>query len=421
MRLRVFAILPLMGGIASGQVSSYTISSFNLNLTNQSQSTYISAFSGSGTAVFTGLPVTSASVSVTGTNTRDRGLDCGDLVELNMTISFSGTDTLSMLVTGPTSGDSSTVTLTTYVTGGTGAYANRGGAGTFTATQNGTVITGTGAGMLTTGAPTPVPVISPGGIVPLYGQAPLASPGSWISIYGSNLAETVTRWNGDFPTQLGNVSVTIDNKPAYLWYVSPGQINAQIPDDNTNGCVNVVVTTPNGAASGGITLQSAQPSFSLLNGKYAAGVIPAPNGGGAYGSGANSYDIVGPVGAFSYSTRPVKVGETLVLYGVGFGPTNPPVPAGQVYSGASPITNQVIVYIGGQQAPVAFAGLVGAGLYQLNVTVPRVSSGDQQIRALLMGPAITPPLFSADMTQTCDDPDPGDTPPSNCAVYVTVQ
>jgi uncharacterized protein (TIGR03437 family) len=228
------------------------------------------------------------------------------------------------------------------------------------------------------------PTINPGGIVPLYSSVPLVQPGSWISIYGSNLANTTAVWNGNFPTSLGGVSVTIDNKPGYLWLVSPGQINLQAPDDTATGPVRVAVTTPNGTVSSTVTLTGVGPSFSLLSAKYAAGVILTSNGSGAYGGG--TYDLLGPSGAFSFSTRPVKAGETIELYGVGFGPTNPHVAAGGAFSGAAPTANTVTVTIGGVQATVLFSGITSAGLYQFNVVVPSgAGSGDQLLQATVNG------------------------------------
>jgi uncharacterized protein (TIGR03437 family) len=73
----------------------------------------------------------------------------------------------------------------------------------------------------------------------------------------------------------------------------------------------------------------------------------------------------------------VKAGETVVIYAVGFGPTNPPVAAGQLYSGAASCLTPPQVTIGGVPAQVVFAGIVEAGLYQLNVVVPNLPSGDQ--------------------------------------------
>ena len=82
----------------------------------------------------------------------------------------------------------------------------------------------------------------------------------------------------------------------------------------------------------------------------------------------------------------MKAGETLVLYGVGFGPTTPHVPAGQPFSGAAPTTSPVTVTIGGVPAIVAFSGLTMAGLYQINLTVPQgTGSGDQALAATVNG------------------------------------
>jgi len=228
--------------------------------------------------------------------------------------------------------------------------------------------------------PGTVPAITTGGVVPVYSSVPIIQPGSWVSIYGIDLASGTTLWNGNFPTSLGGTSVNIDNKPAYLWFVSPTQINLQVPDDNTTGTVSVAVTTAFGTKTSTVTLAPYGPSFSLLgDGKHVAAEIATPNGTGAYGGG--TYDLVGPSNTFSYRTRPVKAGETLTLYGVGFGPTTPPVPAGQVFSGSAPTNAPVTITIGGMNAPVAFAGITEAGLYQINVTVPSAPSGDQPLSA----------------------------------------
>ncbi len=236
--------------------------------------------------------------------------------------------------------------------------------------------------ILTPGTP---PAISHGGVVPVYSPVPTIQPGSWASIYGSDLATGTVTWNGDFPMSLGGTSVSIDSKPAFLWYVSPTQINLQVPDDTATGLVNVAVTTASGTATSTVTLAAFGPSFSLLgDGKHVAAEIATPNGTGAYGGG--TYDLVGPSNTFSYNTRPVKAGETLVLYGVGFGPTTPHVPAGQPFSGAAPTTTPVTVTIGGVPAIVAFSGLTMAGLYQINLTVPQgTGSGDQALAATVNG------------------------------------
>jgi uncharacterized protein (TIGR03437 family) len=74
------------------------------------------------------------------------------------------------------------------------------------------------------------------------------------------------------------------------------------------------------------------------------------------------------------------------LYGLGFGPANPPQPTGQLITTATPLGNDVQVTIGGQVATVAYAGLVGSGLYQFNVKVPNnLPNGDAAVVATIGG------------------------------------
>jgi uncharacterized protein (TIGR03437 family) len=227
----------------------------------------------------------------------------------------------------------------------------------------------------------PPPAISVNGVGPLYSTATTIQPGSWISIYGTNLAAGTATWKGDFPTSLGGTSVTIDSKPAYLWFVGPNQINAQVPDDTVTGQVTVTVTTSGGTASSTVTLGPYGPSFCMFNAKYPAAIVIV-DGAGNSGLG---YDYIGPPGAFSFPTRPVKSRETLILFGVGFGPTNPPVLAGKLFTGSAPSASPPVITIGGIRVTVSFAGIVQAGLFQFNVVVPPAASGDQSMQAAIGG------------------------------------
>jgi len=220
------------------------------------------------------------------------------------------------------------------------------------------------------------PIISQGGIVPVYSSSTTIQPGSWVSIFGTNLAAAPATWTGNFPTSLGNTSVTIDGRAAYLWYVSPTQINLQAPDDTATGTVNVVVTTAAGSATSSVTLGQYGPSFSLLDAKHVAGIILRSNGSGAYGGG--TYDIVGPTGtSLGYSTVAAKAGDILELFGVGFGPTTPAVLAGQAYSGGAPTTNPVQLSVNNVAVTPSFTGITSAGLYQINLTLPAgLGTGD---------------------------------------------
>lgn len=135
------------------------------------------------------------------------------------------------------------------------------------------------------GSSTPTPAISAGGIRPVFSPAGTIQAGEWVSIYGTNLADATYTWKGDFPTSLGGVSVRINGKPAYLWYVSPTQINLQAPDDPATGIVPVVVTSSAGSASSTVILGSYAPSFNLLDRSHVAGLILRFDGSGAYGGG----------------------------------------------------------------------------------------------------------------------------------------
>ncbi len=83
------------------------------------------------------------------------------------------------------------------------------------------------------------------------------------------------------------------------------------------------------------------------------------------------------------TAQPARPGETILLYGAGFGPTNPPVPSAQLVSTPAAITNPVQVTMGGMAATVVYAGLVGPGLYQINATVPALPNGNAAVVATL--------------------------------------
>jgi uncharacterized protein (TIGR03437 family) len=227
-----------------------------------------------------------------------------------------------------------------------------------------------------------LPAITSGGVVPVFSLATTIQPGSWVSIYGSDFAEATSLSGGDFPTSLGGVSVTINSKPTFLSLVSPTQINLQAPDDTATGTATVVVTNAAGTTSGTVTLGHYGPSFSLLDSKHAAAIVTTPR---SAGNGGGGYDIIGPAGAHSHPARPVKPGEVVQLYGVGFGPTTSPVPAGQPFSGAAPCVTMPQITIGGVPATVNFGGIVESGLFQFNVVVPNAGSGDQPLQAIAGG------------------------------------
>lgn len=300
-------------------------------------------------------------------------------VPINISATASSGLPVTFLSTTPAVCTVSGAVVTIAATGTCSIAANQAGNADYSAAPSVTQ-------SFTIGLPSmPAPLINSNGIVPVYSYSTTIQPGEWVSIYGSNLATGTATWTGSFPTSLGGTTVTINGKLAYLWFVSPGQINLQAPDDTSTGVVPVVVTTAVGTATSSVTLAQFGPSFSLLDNKHVAGIILRPNGSGAYGAGA--YDILGPTGtSLGYSTVAAKAGDSVVLFGVGFGPTNPAVPAGQAFSGAAPTTNPVNLLIDNAGVTPAFAGMSGAGLYQINLTVPSdLGTGDVPLMASVGG------------------------------------
>jgi len=236
----------------------------------------------------------------------------------------------------------------------------------------------------------PSPSIAPGGVVPAASPVGIIQAGEWVSIYGDSLASGTAIWTGNFPTTLAGTTVTIDGKLGYLSYVSPAQINLQAPGDSATGSVAVVVTTAFGTATSNVTLAPVAPSFLLLDAKHVAGIILRSDGSGAYGGG--SYDILGPTGSsLGYRTVAAKAGDIVELFGTGFGPTNPAVLPGQAFSSAAATTSPVALHINNASVTPSFAGLSGAGLDQINLTVPAgLGTGDVSLQATVGG-AQTPP------------------------------
>jgi uncharacterized protein (TIGR03437 family) len=207
--------------------------------------------------------------------------------------------------------------------------------------------------------------------------APGISATSWITIRGANLAATTRKWTasdfsgGKLPAQLDGVAVTVNGVPAYVAYISPDQLNVLAPDDPGAGQVVVQVTSAAGASNAfQATKNDMAPAFFQSAPQYPAAVH-------ADGS------LVAPAGSIAgVNSTPAIPGETIQLFGTGFGPTTPSAPSGELFSQAMLLASPVKVTIAGQSAAVAYAGMTGLGLIQLNVTIPvDLPSGDATIRA----------------------------------------
>jgi uncharacterized protein (TIGR03118 family) len=204
------------------------------------------------------------------------------------------------------------------------------------------------------------------------------APNAWVSIKAENLASTTRAWesqdfvNGALPTELDGVSVSVNGKPAYIGYISPTQINLLLPAGTPVGAAQMQ-TTNNGLSSAVVTVQvlAVAPAFFTLDGTH----IAATHANGT---------LIGATATTPVAMTPAKPGETIVLYGTGFGQTNPAILDGMLVTSAAPLLIPPTVTIGGASAQVTFSGLVGAGLYQINVVVPSgTPDGDIPVVALL--------------------------------------
>jgi uncharacterized protein (TIGR03437 family) len=220
--------------------------------------------------------------------------------------------------------------------------------------------------------------------------------GSWIEIRGTGFSLATRTWQGsDFegaqaPTSLDGVRVTVNGRPAFLYYISPSQINAQAPDDATVGPVVVRVGNATGEASLTVNKRSTAPA--LL-------APPAFRVGGRQYVVAQFADLfyVGRVGlVLGAAFRPAKPGDSITIYGVGFGDVSPAIAPGIVVASPNSVSSPLTVAFGEIAAETLYKGLAPGfvGLYQFNITVPQVADGDHEIRFMLNGQALPqPPVY----------------------------
>lgn len=272
---------------------------------------------------------------------------------------------------------------------GNGANGNRQPTGDFIYTANFT---------LTPPAAGNRPSINQGGIIDVWNSTAGIAPFTWISVYGQNLSTTTRTWDGaiqgtTLPTSLDGVSVLVDNKPATLLYVSPTLVNFLVPNNVGVGDVPVVVRNASGDSST-VAVRSAafKPTFYVYP--------QAPQNNRIYhtavtGTAATPV-FVGKVGTDPRVTRGARPGETLQVYGTGFGPTTPAVPTTQLASGAPAVNGPVRILIGQTVATVVNGNgnLVGPGLYLFNVTVPAtLADGEYPLVAEIGGISSSPIVY----------------------------
>ena len=212
--------------------------------------------------------------------------------------------------------------------------------------------------------PQPAPVLTPGSLA--NGATYIAGglvPGSWAQVRGTGLSITTRIWAGlDFlhlgsalPTNLSGVQVMVNQAPAAVYYISPTQVNFQVPS-GISGAASVQVIV-NGMPSNTITASASASSPGLfpntVNGvNYPAAVY------------AVNFGYVGPNNVAGYRTA--GPGNVIELYATGLTTaTGGIVPTAQQING-------VTVTIGTVTTPAVYAGQTASvGEYQINFVVPQ--------------------------------------------------
>jgi uncharacterized protein (TIGR03437 family) len=276
-------------------------------------------------------------------------------------------------------------TISTIAGRGGASYSGDGGSATLAFLSNprtllmksdGTIyIADTGNAVIRVLAPT-YPVINSGGVGNAASYATKLSPGMLAAVFGTGFGTATLQSGatGNWPTTLGGVGVTVNGIAAPVYYVSPGQINFQVPwASPVSGTVGVAVTLNGGSSSSvNVPVATAAPGLFVLASKQAA----VEN---------SDFSVNDP-------SNPAKVGSTIFAFLTGSGPVAPAAASGVPASTTTLVyaTASVSATIGGLPATVSFAGLAPGfiGLVQLNIIVPTsLSAGSYPLIVTIDGQA----------------------------------
>ncbi len=220
--------------------------------------------------------------------------------------------------------------------------------------------------------PNQVPILYPHGTLhnmnPQPG-APLA-PGTIVQIYGSGLSPAALQTSLPLPANVNDTIVLIGGIAAPLYYVSDGQINAQIPLELAAGRQYQILISANGA----LTIPDTLDIEPVTPGVAAqSGVIIAQHADGSYVTAGS----------------PAAPGEIVTIYLAGMGLTDTPVQTGAV-APSNPLAHPLVqptVTVNGEPAQISFAGLTpqAVGLYQINFAVPTDAAAGNQTLVVAQG------------------------------------
>ena len=193
------------------------------------------------------------------------------------------------------------------------------------------------------------------------------APGEIISVYGVGLGN-FPQANATVPLAqyLAGFEAWVNNVPAPLYYVSPNQVNLQIPYETRPGRATLTVGNPYVNVNFNFTVSQAGPGIFT------------------FGDGS-----INPV-------RTAHVGDTATLFITGDGQVSPSVTTGSTPSANSRAPRPVLpvtVTVGNLPASLAFIGVPSwsVGVTQINYVIPAgLSPGPQQV-VVTVGNAVSMP------------------------------
>jgi len=230
-----------------------------------------------------------------------------------------------------------------------------------------------------------VPAVNAGGVLNSGSYTTQGvAPGSIVSIFGTNLAASTAAASAiPLPTALSDVtSVTLNNIPAGLYFVSQNQINAQLPfnvllSGQDSGTANIVVTRSSGAsAPENVTVAPVSPGIFTTTANGLGQAFAYDNTTGALAAPAGA-----PIGPFTAAPISVSSKHALIVACTGLGSVTPPI---DNYVAASDgiLRNTLLqptVFIGGVQAQFVYSVLSPQFVseYQIGVVPdPATPTGD---------------------------------------------
>jgi|GEM_PF-1994040 len=212
-----------------------------------------------------------------------------------------------------------------------------------------------------------------------FKPGPLA-PGSIVSVFGRNLSAAVLSASDlPLPRSLGGMHVAIDGADSPLFYVSPLQVNLQIPWEAAGRSTARLDISVPGAGEASQTINLAP---------FAPGIftVPSPAGQGAILI-ANTGTVAAPEGSIP-GAHPARRGDYISIYCTGLGAVTNQPETGKAGPGAPNLARtleQPSVTIGGQPAEVTYSGLAPGyvGLYQVDARVPESVAGGNAVPVVL--------------------------------------